>query len=137
MRFPFIWRKTAEADITAWKAEADRQRARAEQAIKAKETADFNRQQVLAQNTSLDTENRRLKTAKFDEARAKQAADRIALLQRAAAEARAEARAEKRRGDHLQKRLDDAVGLPAGRVEDSSPWQPAYQPPKPDKEAAS
>jgi hypothetical protein len=40
--------------------------------------------------------------------------------------------AEKRRADRLQQRLDDAVGLPAGRITDSGPWQPAYVEPKAD-----
>lgn len=31
---------------------------------------------------------------------------------------------------HLQRQLDDAVGLPPGRIEDSSRWQPGYQQPK-------
>jgi DNA repair exonuclease SbcCD ATPase subunit len=31
---------------------------------------------------------------------------------------------------HLQKRLDDAVGLPPGRIEDSSRWQPGYKTPE-------
>lgn len=41
---------------------------------------------------------------------------------------------ERRRADHLQRQLDDAVGLPAGRIEDSRRWQPGY---KPKKESAS
>lgn len=28
---------------------------------------------------------------------------------------------------HLQRQLDDAVGLPPGRIEDSSQWQPGYK----------
>lgn len=35
----------------------------------------------------------------------------------------------KRRVAHLQRQLDDAVGLPPGRIEDSSRWQPGYQKP--------
>ena len=46
--------------------------------------------------------------------------------------------AEKQRADRLQRELDDAVGLPPGRVDDSSRWQPGYQQPKPTtKEATS
>lgn len=46
--------------------------------------------------------------------------------------------AERKRADRLQRRLDDAVGLPPGRVEDSSRWQPGWQQPKPTtKEATS
>ncbi len=52
-------------------------------------------------------------------------------LERQLAAARKEADAEKTRADHLQKRLDDAVGLTKGGVQDSSVWQPGYVAPKP------
>lgn len=87
---------------------------------------------ATGRNVLLCAEVEEAKAAGFDETRAKEAADRIARLQEAVTEARAEARAEKRRGDHLQRRLDDAVGLPVGRVEDSRPWQPAYTKPEVD-----
>lgn len=45
--------------------------------------------------------------------------------------------AESKRADRLQRQLDEAVGLPPGRVEDSSRWQPGYQQPQPTKESAS
>lgn len=45
---------------------------------------------------------------------------------------KAEAKREKKRGDRLQKQYDDAVGLKPGGIEDSRPWQPGYQAPKPD-----
>lgn len=41
---------------------------------------------------------------------------------------------EKKRADHLQRELDNALGLGDRRVEDSSRWQPGY---KPAKESAS
>jgi chromosome segregation ATPase len=37
-----------------------------------------------------------------------------------------------RRIKHLEKQLDDAVGLPAGRIEDSGRWQPGHQAAKKD-----
>lgn len=40
----------------------------------------------------------------------------------------------RRRIRQLEKQYDDAVGRPAGRIEDSSRWQPGYRDPK---EAAS
>lgn len=46
----------------------------------------------------------------------------------------------KRQVAHLQRRLDDAVGLGSGsrsRPEDSSRWQPGYQQPQPAKETTS
>lgn len=57
---------------------------------------------------------------------------RITDLEGRLDEALAACRAAERRAEHLQKRLDDAVGLPVGRIEDSRPWQPAYQDPKED-----
>lgn len=38
----------------------------------------------------------------------------------------------KRRVAHLQKQLDDAVGLPPGRIEDSRRWQPGFKKPEVD-----
>jgi septal ring factor EnvC (AmiA/AmiB activator) len=43
-----------------------------------------------------------------------------------------ELEAERKRTDHLQARLDDAVGLGAERPLDSRSWQPGYVAPKPD-----
>lgn len=33
---------------------------------------------------------------------------------------------------HLQRQLDDAVGLPPGQIKDSSQWQPGYKKPEVD-----
>jgi hypothetical protein len=75
--------------------------------------------------------------------------DQLLITARRAREAlgecRAEADAERKRADsletgsetgrlkrrvaHLQRQLDDAVGLPPGRIEDSRRWQPGYQKP--------
>lgn len=61
----------------------------------------------------------------------------VARLNKAANQWMADYEAEKKRADHLQRQLDDAVGLPPGRIEDSSRWQPGWQQPKPKKEATS
>jgi chromosome segregation ATPase len=37
---------------------------------------------------------------------------------------------EKKRADHLQRQLDDALGLKASGIEDSSRWQPGYKAPE-------
>lgn len=42
----------------------------------------------------------------------------------------------KRRVAHLQRQLDDAVGLAPGRIEDSSRWQPGYKAPAPKADTA-
>lgn len=142
-----VWRRTAEAETAVWKAEADRQRKRAEQAEKSLKTEVAARRRATELYSDLFDEHERVtgrnalllcaevkeaKAAVFDEAKAKQAADRIADLQKGITEARAEARAEKRRADGLQKRLDDAVGLKPHGIADSRPWQPPYQEPKED-----
>ena len=57
-------------------------------------------------------------------------------LERQLAEARKELDAEKTRADHLQKRLDDAVGLTKNGVQDSAMWQPGYVAPKPKASAS-
>lgn len=79
----------------------------------------------------------------FNPVEARRTAERIAILQKAAAAgreeatlARAEARREKKRGDRLQKELDDATYLAPGRPQDSARWQPGYQDPTPDKTAS-
>ncbi|NUR04043.1 MAG: hypothetical protein HOY79_48325 [Streptomyces sp.] len=141
-----VWRKAAEDEAAGWKAEADRQRKRADQAEKSLKTEIAARRRATELYSELFDEHERVtsrnvllcaqvedaKAAVFDEAKAKESAERIARLQEAVSEARAEARTEKRRAEHLQKRLDDAVGLPVGRIEDSRPWQPAFQEPKED-----
>jgi hypothetical protein len=44
-----------------------------------------------------------------------------------AAQLRLELDAERSRADHLQKELDNALGMPAGGLLDSGPYQPGYQ----------
>ena len=57
---------------------------------------------------------------------------RITDLEGRLDEALAACRAAERRAEHLQKRLDDAVGLGPRGIADSGPWQPAFQEPKED-----
>lgn len=57
---------------------------------------------------------------------------RVARLLNVAARLHAGRHAAMVRADHLQQRYDDACGLPAGRITDSSRWQPGYQEPKED-----
>lgn len=112
------------ADLAAARAEANRQRARAIKAEKAQGTAEFNREQVLAQNADLHAANTRLEgrnkalgerlaeaqvAGGFNPVAAKKTAERIATLQKAAA---------------------------AGR-EDAAPWQPGYQAPTPGTKASA
>lgn len=147
-----ITTRRLRADLAAARAETDRQRARATKAEKAEATAKFNREQVLAQNAELHTANTRLAGRNkalgerlaeaqvangFNPVAAKKTADRIAVLQKAAAAgreeaalARAEAKRERKRREELQKKYDEAVGMPPGGLLDSAVWQPGYEAPK-------
>lgn len=150
-----VSRRRHRAELAASHAETARQRARAVKAEKAQGTAEFNREQVLAQNADLHAANTRLEgrnkalgerlteaqvASGFNPVEARRTAERIAALQKAAAEgreeaviARAEARRERKRREQLQKKYDEAVGLTPGRPQNSAPWQPGYQAPTPDK----
>lgn len=138
MKFPFV-RRSRHEDLY------ERYQLALKQTAKAREKADtahFKRQQVLAQNAGLDADNRRLharnlelgrRISKLTEADPEYTAQlerRVARLRRIVSRLLTEQQVEKKRADRLQQRLDDAVGLGAGRVKDSSPWQPGYQKPK-------
>lgn len=148
MRFPFVWRKTAEDEVAIWKTEADRQRRRAERAEATASTEVRVRRQISEQYSDLFDEHGRTvrnnqslcarledaKDALVVETKARNAAERIARLQRAVARGREEAAAARASSDSavrqmkaLQKRLDDAVGLEPRQIRDSAPWQPANQ----------
>ncbi|MFJ8538114.1 hypothetical protein [Streptomyces sp. NPDC093591] len=132
------------AEVAAAKAETDRQRERAEKAVKAEATAKFNRQQALDQLAAADAANRRLhgrnlelgqRISKLTEADPEYAAQlerRVARLRRIVSQLLADRRTETKRADGLQRRLDDAVGLTPRGIEDSRQWQPGYQKPKAD-----
>lgn len=63
--------------------------------------------------------------------------NRIKRLRKIVSRLLDERTAETRRADRLQARLDDACGLPArGPIQDSSIWQPGYQPPRPKADAS-
>jgi len=139
MRFPMVWRKAADDEIQHWKDEAGRQRVRAEKAEEDLKTEVAARRRATEMFTDLHDELERLRAqpAAVDEVRARQMADRIIQLRQGVAHARAEARIEKRRANHLQKELDNALGLPAGGPLSSAPWQPGYEAPKPDGAVSS
>ena len=54
-----------------------------------------------------------------------------------AAQLRLELDQAEARVKHLEKELDNALGMPPGGILTSAPWQPGYQDPKPDKQVAS
>ncbi|MGA5604046.1 hypothetical protein ACPCUF_23925 [Streptomyces griseoincarnatus] len=85
-----------------------------------------------------DAANRRLEARNLELGRrvtalAESDPEYAAQIEQQLAEAREELAAEKRRAEHLQQRLDDAVGLTAKGIQDSGRWQPGYKPaPKPE-----
>jgi hypothetical protein len=148
-----VSRRRYREELGAARAQTDRQRARAKKAEARAETEIEAQRIITRQHAELDAANTRLTGRNkalgdrlleaqvangFNPVAAKRTAERIASLQKAAAEgreeaakARAVAKRERRRADHLQTELDNAVGLPAGGPLNSAPWQPGY------KEAAS
>lgn len=138
MRFPFVWAKTADSNEQMWKAEAVRQRRRAETAEGVARTEVAARRSIaalysdLCDSHGLPTNDHRDRpgpgqapqaSAAFDQAKAQKAAARIARLQEAVARARAEAAVEGRRAIALQVQLDDALGLNEPAVTAGSAWQ--------------
>lgn len=153
-----VSRRRYRTDLAAARAETNRQRERAEKAEGIARTEVEARRTITRQNSELDAANIRLTghvqalgkrlleaqvAAGFNPVAAKKTAERIAALQKAAAEgreeaviARAEARRDRKRAEQLQKKFDEAVGLTPGRPRDSGPWQPGYVEPKPDKQVS-
>ncbi|KAB2975994.1 hypothetical protein F8R89_30775 [Streptomyces sp. SS1-1] len=137
MRVPFVWRRTAEANVCMWKDRAAYWRGRAETAesqlraeVAARRTAAEKFSDLFDEHEQLTRDHARLaaRPARFDGDKARHAAARIERLVRGVARARAEAASETRRADRLQARLDDAVGMPqGGRIANSGPWQPGFR----------
>lgn len=118
--FGIVTRRRYEADLAAAKAEASRQRRRAETAEGHAATAVYNRKQVLKQNAEQDAANRRLegrvlelgrRLAAYAEADPEYAASlerRVARLQRVGKRLLAAYALEKHRADKRQALDDDA-----------------------------
>lgn len=145
----FVSGRRHDEELAAARAEISRQRARAVTAEARAATEIEARRTITRQHAELDAANARLAGRNkalgerlaeaqvvngFDPVAARRTAERIVSLQKAAAEgrkeaamARAETRRARKRADGLQKRLDDAVGLPPGGVLSSASWQPGYQ----------
>ncbi|MFD8254972.1 hypothetical protein [Streptomyces werraensis] len=146
--FGFTTTRRLRAVQTAARSEQERLRIRAERAESRAKTAEYNREQLLRQLAEADAANRRLHgrveelgrrvsvLAESDLEYAAQLERRKTSLEKAGHRILAAWAREQRRADHLQQRLDDAVGLTSKGIQDSSRWQPGYKPaPKP--EAAS
>ncbi|MGW5477626.1 hypothetical protein [Streptomyces sp. NPDC004008] len=120
MRLPIVSRRRYDDDLADAKAEANRQRERAEKAEAVATTEVANRRTITDQYSQLyDTHERVVRRhralcaqleaaqvgAGFDAAKAKQTADRIARLRKAVAKARAEAAAAAKAPDERGARL--------------------------------
>ena len=140
----FVTRRRYEDELAAAKHEIRRQRERAEAAEEKASTAEFNREQILRQLAEADATNRRLHgrnlelgrqvsaLAESDLEYAAHLERRVARLKKVGKRIVAAWAREQKRADHLQQRLDDAVGL-STTIVDSGRWQPGYKPaPKPE-----
>ena len=135
----FVTRRRYEDELAAAKHEIRRQRERAEAAEEKASTAEFNREQILRQLAEADATNRRLHgrnlelgrqvsvLAESDLEYAAHLERRKTSLEKAGHRILAAWRREQKRADHLQQRLDDAVGL-STTIVDSGRWQPGYKP---------
>lgn len=133
--FGLVTRRRYEEDLAAAKAEANRQRERAETAEGRTATAEYNREQILHQLAGADAANRRLhgrnlelgqRISKLTDADPEYTADlerRVGRLRRVVARVLAAYAEEKRRADYLQRRLDDVFGLNSSSVAAGSAWQ--------------
>lgn len=155
--WPFTTRREQrlEAELDAVNADRERIRGERTQFTKDRDTARFNREQILRQLAEADADNRRLHgrnlelgkrlsaLSESDPEYTAQLESQVAELQQRLADAaqdgewRGRARRAEKRVKHLEKELDNALGMPASGILTSAPWQPGYQDPKPDTKAVS
>ena len=138
MKLPFVSRAAYEAVC------ADRERIRGErdQFAKDRDAQRYTGRLAARRFAEADATNRRLngrllelgrRVSRLTEADPDYAAaleNRVARLRTVGKRILTAYVAEKRRADRLQARVDDAVGLHYGHIEDSRKWQPGYQKPK-------
>lgn len=146
--FGFISSRRHREELAAARAETGRVRAQRDNALALRDTAEFNREQVLRQLAGQEAANVRLhgrnlelgrqisQLAESDPEYAAQLERRVARLLKVGARLLSARTAQARRADLLQRRLDDAVGLPPGGPLSSACWQPGYRDPKPDKQVS-
>ncbi|GGR70816.1 MULTISPECIES: hypothetical protein [Streptomyces] len=111
-------------ELAAAEAEIARQRRRADLAEDDAATAVYTRRQLLRQLAEADAANRRLYTRdRHITDRAAALERRVARLLKVGARLLAARDAEQQRADHLQQRLDDALGLNTAAVIAGRHWQ--------------
>lgn len=124
MRFPFISLRQHNTEI-------DSLRKRVLDTEARHDAAEEERRRLASQYTAL--EERYTDTAIVNECLTHDLANaRAQLAAQDTDDWLARYEAEKKRADHLQSRLDDAVGLKPTGIQDSSRWQPGYKAPKED-----
>lgn len=149
----FVSARRHRAELAAARIEIDRLRDQRDEALTQRDTAVFNREQILRQLAEADATNRRLNgrnlelgkrisaLSESDPEYVAQLEGQVAELQKrlddaarepADGEWRGRARRAEARVKHLEKELDNALGMPASGILTSAPWQPGYQEPKPD-----
>lgn len=119
--FGLITVRRHRAELAALRSQYEALRERCEIAERNEATERNARRTITRQHAELDAANHRLE-------------GRIAELTKRVEERPSfeDSAALKNQIRHLQRRLDDAVGLGgSGRPEDNSRWQPGYQQPKP------
>ncbi len=118
----FTTTRRHKRELAAVRAESARLRTERNNAVEERNTAVFNREQVLAQNAGLASDLTRLigrnteLCRRLDKQQDSAAASRLRVAREAASRILAAYRVEKRRADHLQARLDQALGLDSPAV---------------------
>lgn len=133
--FGLVSRRWHNAELAAARAVSDRLRAHRDEALAERDTATYNREQTLRQFADADATNRRLlgrnlelgrrlsAYAEADPEYAAQLERRVDRLQKVIARLYAGRSAEQARADHLQQRLDEALGLDTPAIALGVGWQ--------------
>ncbi len=137
MRWPFVFRSRAEAELLAVEADRERLRGERDQFLDDRNAAQAAARTAAEKFAEADATNRRLagrveELGRRNSTLAESDPDHLADLEQQLANVRRELAAEKKRVERLQRRYDDAVGLTSSGIRDSSVWQPGYQKPKPE-----
>ncbi|MFC8832308.1 hypothetical protein ACFT8V_03800 [Streptomyces griseoincarnatus] len=144
MRWPFVLRSRHEAELEAVNADRERLRGERNQFLDDRNAARAAARTAARQFAESDAANRRLEARNLELGRrvsalaesdleyAARLERRVARLKKVGKRIVAAWAREQRRAEHLQERLDDAVGL-STTIVDSGRWQPGYKPaPKPE-----
>jgi hypothetical protein len=126
MRWPLVSRRYHERELEYVKADRERLRGERDQFAKDRDT-----QQAVARSATrqfTDADEELIATRIVNDCLTRDLAEvRKQLAERDTDGWQAQFEQERKRADRLQRRLDDAVGLKSGGIEDSSQWQPALR----------